>query len=108
MIKKHPPQLPDLHKKIKEALEVGRYVDTTHAKERQNERKITLSDALYVLKTGRHEKNKTVFDTTWNKWKYAIRGETPDKEDVRVIITFDDNLMVIITVMYVFPLKGHY
>lgn len=106
MANKRPLQHLNLHQKIKEAIEAGRYVDTTHARERQSERKITLSDALYILKTGRREKNKTIFDTRWNKWKYAIRGETPDKEDVRVIIAFDDNLMVIVTVMYVFPLES--
>lgn len=101
MTGKHPPQIPNLQEKIRECIETGKYLDTTHAKERQNERGITLSDALQVLKAGRHEKNKTCFDMLWKKWKYAIRATTIDQEDVRVIVAFDQELMVIITVMHV-------
>lgn len=100
---KHPPQIPNLQEKIRECIEKAKYVDTTHARERQNERDITLSEALQVLKVGRHEKNETRFDPFWKKWKYAIRGTTTDQDDIRVIVAFDfdQELMVIITVMHV-------
>jgi len=102
---KHLPPIPNVQEKIRDFVEVGKYVDTTHAKERQKERRITLADALYILKTGRHEKSKTTFDPIWQKWKYAIRGKTRDQEDVRVIVAFEKELMVIITVMYISSLR---
>ena len=63
---------------------------------------ISLQESLQVLETGYEEKNKTYFDYQHATWKYAIRGKTfRDKLDVRVIVAFDENDMLIITVMHV-------
>lgn len=78
-----------------------KYTRTKHALQRQSERKIDLPDVLYVLKSGYHEKRKTSFDESFNAWKYAIRGKTLDRVDIRIIISFDDENMLIITVMEV-------
>lgn len=67
--------------------------------QRQREREIGLLDALYVLKTGTHDKRKTFFDTNHKTWKYAVRGKTVDDVDLRVVIAFDEEDMIIITVM---------
>lgn len=102
VIKKKPPKIENLLGKIKKCLDQNRYTQTEHAIHRQNERQITLAEAIHVLLTGYEEKNKTSFDTRFNTWKYAIRGKTKiDKLDVRVIISFDVNDLLIITVMYV-------
>lgn len=86
--------------KIKECIEKGKYLVTMHALDRQNERIITLPETLHVLKTGYEEKRKTSYDKERNTWKYAIRGKTiRDKLDVRVIIAFDNDDMLIITVI---------
>lgn len=63
------------------------------------ERELELSDVLYVLKHGYHEKRKTTFDEVFQTWKYAIRGKTIDTVDVRIIIAFDEDDMLIITVI---------
>lgn len=97
-----PPQLEELLLKIRDCLDKGHYRQTKHAIERKSERKIDMLDVLYVLKNGRHEKQKTSFDETFQTWKYAIRGKTLDDEmDVRIIIAFDESGMMIITVMHV-------
>ena len=44
---------------------------------------------------------KTSFDHIFNTWKYAIRGISFDNLDIRVIIAFDEDGMLIITVMHV-------
>jgi hypothetical protein len=49
---------------------------------------------MHVLKTGLEEKNKTVFDSDFKTWKYAVRGYTTDNLDLRVIIAFDDEGML--------------
>lgn len=63
---------------------------------------ITLPETLHILETGYEEKRKSSFDITNNTWRYAIRGKTiRDELDVRVIVAFDKNNMLIITVMYI-------
>lgn len=99
-MKQPPPQIEDLLYVVKIHVDERRYRQTIHALQRQHERQIDLLDALYVLKNGYHEKKKTHFDTVNKAWKYAVRGKTLDKQDVRVIIAFDDDGMLIITVMH--------
>lgn len=101
---KRPPQLDKLFPKIRYCLDKELYRQTKHAIERELERKIDLTDVLYVLKNGYHEKGKTSFDEAFQTWKYAIRGKTLDAIDIRIIIAFDDTGMMIITVMHV--IKG--
>lgn len=96
-----PKQIVHLSEKIRDCIENDRYTQTKHALERESERSIDLRDALYVLKTGHHEKNKTTFDEIFQSWKYAIRGKTLDDLDIRVIVTFDEDGMLIIAVMHV-------
>lgn len=72
----------------------------SNAQDRQNERIISLPDTLYVLKNGYEEARKITFDESFNTWKYAIRGKTLDNLNVRVIIAFDENQMLVITVIH--------
>lgn len=65
------------------------------------ERGIDVYTTLFVLTQGHEEKQKTKFDPERNAWKYAIRGKTVDDLDIRVIIGFDEDDMLVITVMYV-------
>ena len=58
---------------------------------------ISRPEILYVLKSGRHEKSKDQYQDRYKAWNYAIRGKTIDKRDVRVIVSFDENNMLIIT-----------
>lgn len=45
-----------------------------------------------MLRTGIHEKTKTRFEEVW---RYAIKGKTEDRREVRVIIAFMDEMIVI-------------
>ena len=55
-----------------------------------------------MLRHGFHEKKKDLFDETHNTWNYAVRGKTLDKEEMRVIVSFDrESEMLIITAFYV-------
>ena len=87
-----------LKKEILKHIENETFVLTRHASEEQKNDAIDLQDTLYVLKTGRHEKEKTGFDTKFQIWKYAIRGKTECSETVRIIISFPREMMII-TVM---------
>lgn len=93
----HPDKLPDLMLTIRKCVEEGRYLDTWHAEDRQNERRINRPEILYVLKNGHHEKKKDKFDEFYNSWNYAVRGKTVDRRELRVVVSFDKNGMLIIT-----------
>ncbi len=62
-------------------------------------RGVQFLDVMYVLHQGSHEKKKTFFHEASQKWRYSIRGKTPDSLELRVVITFDENEMIIITVV---------
>lgn len=98
---KRPAQIDELFPKIRRCIDNGLYRQSKHAFDRELEREISLPDVLFVLKTGYHEKPKTSFDEAFQTWKYAVRGKTLDERDIRIIVAFDENEMMIITVMHV-------
>ena len=97
---KRPPKLADVLELVRMAVEAGNFLDTVHASVRQQQRAITRPEYLYILKNGFHEKAKDTYEPIYLTWKYAIRGKTVDKRDLRVIVTFKDSLLII-TVMEV-------
>ena len=58
---KRSPQLNELFPKIRDCIEKEQYRESRHARDRKVERNIDLSDVLYVLKNGYHEKQKNLF-----------------------------------------------
>ena len=85
------------------------YIFAKHAKERQQQRNISDLDVLNILKgkTGyerKRNKSKDSYESSYihNKpqdWKYCIEGKDIDERKVRIILTFTDDLMPIITVI---------
>jgi Domain of unknown function (DUF4258) len=100
--RKRPVRSANLLAEIKNCIESGKYILTKHALDRQKERSINLTETLYILRNGKEEKQKTRFDKDQNVWKYAIEGKTLIEQiNARVIVAFDENSMLIITVMKV-------
>lgn len=100
MIRKNKAEkIPNLLEKVKSCIDQGTYRFTKHALERKNERFVTLPDILEILHTGYHEKIKDQWDVAYKVWNYAIRGKDVDQEDIRVIVSFDQNGLLIITVI---------
>ena len=87
----------DLIFSIRLCIEEGRYLDTRHASERKLERQINRPEILYVLKKGYHEKKNDKFDGFYGAWNYAVRGKTVDRRELRIIVSFAENGMLIIT-----------
>ncbi len=96
---KRPLKIANVLVKVNECIHSGRYYDTSHAIKRKNERKITVTEVLYVLRNGYHEKRKDEYKPEYDDWTYAIRGLTIDRKDVRIAIAFDEHEMLIITVI---------
>lgn len=81
----------------RECIRQGRYRDTRHATDRKSERVISLVEITSVINSGYHEKSKDEFKPEYDAWNYAIRGKTVDKRSLRVAVSFDEQLMLIIT-----------
>ncbi len=94
-----PSKHSDLLKRIRTCIENDRYKFTKHALERKSERSLSLMDILYVLKNGVHEGAKDSWDKRFEAWNYAIRGKGVDKNDIRIIVSFDKTGLLIVTVI---------
>lgn len=99
---KRPKKTEHLVERIKSCIASGAYRDTFHAAMRKSERNITLPEIIHVLTTGRHEKSKDKFDEAFSAWNYAVRGQTVDDLDLRVIVSFDEEMdLLIITAFFI-------
>lgn len=100
MKRSRPAKFENVLELARDCIEKGRYLPTFHAECRQLERDITLLDALYAINNGYGEPKHDQFKEEWQAWNYAIRGFTLQDETIRVIISFDENLeLLIITVI---------
>lgn len=97
MTRSRPPKVTELIETIRTCLDAGRYLDSRHVSDRQSERKISRPEMLFVLKTGFHEKRKDHYEERFRAWNYAIRGKTADKRELRVIVSFEEKTLVMIT-----------
>jgi len=99
MKKSRPPKLENVIEKAKQSIVKGRYRYTGHAEARKFERRITEEDALYVIENGWRVPNKDDFCEANKGWKYAFEGDTLQDERLRVIAAFDEDMLIIITVI---------
>lgn len=93
------PKLENVLEIAKKRIAEGKFIPTFHSECRQLERDITLLDALHVIKTGYREPKYDQYKDEWQTWNYAIRGSTLQDEAIRVVISFDEKQMLIITVI---------
>ena len=93
------PKIKNLMTLIKRKAKKGEFIILPHALERKHQRGISVNDIIYVLMNGWHESKKDEYRKDLSTWNYAIKGKTIDKEDMRVIVSFDEDNMLIITVI---------
>jgi hypothetical protein len=97
---KRPKKLDNLLDVVGKHVENGTFFFTEHALERSQQRHIDQAEIRYVLRNGWHEKRKDSFDEAYQSWSYAVRGKSIDGDrDFRVVVYFDDDGMLIITVI---------
>jgi uncharacterized protein YpbB len=90
--------IENLIETIRKHIEQRRYRFTKHALDRLTERSLELPDVIYVLIHGVHEEEKTIFNNNSQTWSYAVKGKTLEGVSARVVVAFEDD-MVIITVI---------
>lgn len=90
----------DLWSLITQKITGVRYIFLNHAKERLIDRKITdveVLDALEHREKCRRNKSKDTYTDGFPDWKYCI--EAKDLPHIRIIISFDAEFMLVITVI---------
>lgn len=99
--KKSDEELFDLMEK---KLKSGDYIFMPHAKQRQKDRKVSDLEVLDILEgkkdRGRkRNKSKDKYEQGRQDWNYCIEGKNLDEEKIRIVISFNEDLMPIITVI---------
>ena len=92
----------ELFNAIENALENKNYYFTSHALKRSKERKnLSEFQVIKILSSQSkyHEPKKDSFNEDFNTWNYSIRGRSIDSENIRIILSFDENDLLIITVI---------
>jgi len=100
-IKKEDKELWGLFQK---KIENGDYLILHHAKKRQKDRNINDLVVLAILenKPGRkskRNKSKDIYIPNHHDWNYCIEGSDIDGKKIRIIVSFDNTLMLVITVI---------
>ena len=95
----------ELYTLLSKKIPSGEYFFKKHAKERLNGRKISELDVLDILegRPGRgrcRNKSKDKHVSGRRDWNYCIEGVSLEQEKIRIIISFEENLIPIITVMW--------
>ena len=96
---KRASKIKDLHAQVEKCLQEEKYLYTGHAHQRLQERVVTRQEVKQVLRNGYHEKRKDEFIEEYDSWNYSVKGTTVDKRILRVIVSFDSNNMLIITII---------
>ena len=100
-IKKNDKELWDL---IAEKISNSDYVFALHAKDRQKTRNVTDIDVLDILENKenrkrKRNKRKDIYIKGYQDWNYCIEGLDLDENNIRIIVSFNDELMMVVTVV---------
>ena len=89
---------------LEEKIRKGKYVFLNHAKQRLTDRSVIDIEVLDILegKSGRRRrrnKSKDKYEEGYSDWNYCIEGYNSDDVKIRVIFSFDDEHMLVITII---------
>ncbi len=80
------------------------YLFKEHAKKRLEERKIIDLAVLNILRNKlkrKRKKSKDKYESPHMDWNYCIEGNDIDDKKTRIIVSFNKQLMLIITAMHI-------
>jgi len=89
---------------LTEMISNGSYVFLKHAYDRLKNRNVSDIDVLDILENKpkrkrKRNKSKDIFLPGFSDWNYCIEGNDLDGKKIRIIISFDDELILVITVI---------
>lgn len=73
------------------------YLHTSHVEDKKAARSITLPEILMVFESGSRETNRDRFDARYDEWSYSIVGRTIDGRRLRVIFSFEEDTLLLVT-----------
>ena len=93
------PKIKNLMDVVGQRAKAGEFILLPHAISRKSQREISVADITRTLLTGWHESSKDEYKAEYAAWNYAIRGKTIDERKLRIVVSFDENQMLVITVI---------
>ncbi len=89
---------------IEETISNGNYIFLKHAHDRLKDRNVSDIEVLDILENKpklkrKRNKSKDVFFPGFSDWNYCIEGTDLDGKKIRIIVSFDQNMMLVITVI---------
>ncbi len=90
----------DLVDRVAQALGKGEYRILPHARQRCSERDVSVPDIEAALERGRHVPRRDRYDDRLASWSYCFEGESIDGESLRVIVAFEDWMLVVTVVRF--------
>ncbi len=94
--KLEPKLLLDL---VAQAVATGRYRILPHARQRCSERDVSAADIEAALENGRHVPKRDRFDEGHGSWSYCFEGRSVDDDSLRVVVAFEDWMLVVTVVL---------
>jgi len=84
--------------RVARAVETGEYRILPHARRRCSEREVAVPDVEAALEKGRYVPRRDRFDERLASWSYCFEGASVDGEPLRVVVAFE-NWMLVVTVV---------
>lgn len=94
-----PPKVLNPVQVIRALLKDGRYGFALHAKQRLEERNVTVQELVQVIRRGVHDPEKDVFRIDFKDWNYAIVGQTVDGRKMRLAVSIKADRFLVVTVI---------
>ena len=76
----------------------GRYRILPHARQRCTERDVAAADMENVLEAGHRVRVRDRFEEPYAAWSYCYEGKAIDGENLRVVVAFEDWMLVVTVV----------
>jgi hypothetical protein len=91
---------PSLLGRVRAAVTSGEYRILPHARQRCSERDVAAPDIENALVTGRHVPRRDRYDEPHQAWSYCFEGASVDVDALRVVVSFDDWMLVVTVVRF--------
>jgi hypothetical protein len=88
----------ELVRRVADAIASGRYRILPHARQRCDERAVSAADIEHALENGHPVPRRDRYDGPAGDWSYCFEGNTVDEDSVRVVVAFEDWMLVVTVV----------
>lgn len=85
-------------RRVRDAVSTGEYRILPHARQRCTERSVSVPDIENALEAGHHVPRRDRYDEPYSAWSYCFEGPTVDGEALRVVVAFEDWMLVVTVV----------